>query len=262
MDHARPIPARRSLFRYAPRVAAWTVAAVALSQSSGALAYRPFDGTDAAVAEPREVEVEFGPAGILREGPERTIIAPALILNYGLITNWELVLQGRGEFPYAPQRGRTTIRDNAALLKGVLRPGVLQGATGPSIATEVGALLPDIRGGERNGVGASLAGIISERWSWFTAHLNLQVALSHAHEPDYFVSTILEGPFDWAVRPVGEVVYEWDAAAAETRVSGLAGAIWRAKENLSFDLGVREGRTNARPVSELRLGFTIGFSPW
>ncbi len=245
-----------------PRAAAWAVAAVALTQSPGALAYRPFDGTDAAVAGPGEVEVEFGPAGVLTEGSHHTIIAPAVILNYGIVENWEVVLQGRGEFPYSPHRGRTTIRDNALLLKGVVRPGVLQGQAGPSIATEVGALLPAIHSEERDGVGASLAGIFSQRWSWFTAHLNLQAALSNAHEPDYFVSTILEGPFDWTVRPVGEIVYEWDAAAAETRVSGLAGAIWQAKENLAFDLGVREGRTNSRAVSELRLGFTLAFSPW
>jgi hypothetical protein len=227
-----------------------------------ALAYRPFDGTDAAVADPGEVEIEFQPAGILREGPRRTVIAPAVIFNYGLIKNWELVLQGRGEFPYSPDRERTTFRENALLFKSVLRPGVLQGEAGPSIATEFGMLLPATRSTERNDVGASIAGIVSNRWSWFTAHFNLQAALSNAHEPDYFASTILEGPFDWVVRPVGELAYEWDAAASETRATGLIGAIWRAAENLSFDAAVREGRINSQPLTELRLGFTFGFSPW
>jgi hypothetical protein len=149
---------------YIPGVAAPLALLVAWIASAGeALAYRPFDGTDAAVAEPHEVEVEFQPAGILREGSQRAVIAPAVILNYGLIQNWELVLQGRGEFPYSPDRGRTTFRENALLFKGVLRPGVLQGQTGPSVATEFGALLPAIRSNERNDLGASVAGIVSDR---------------------------------------------------------------------------------------------------
>ncbi len=228
-----------------------------------ALAYRPFDGTDAAVADPHEVEIEFGPVGILREGAQHTLIVPAVVLNYGIVENWEVVLQGQGEFGYSPQRGRTTIRDNALFLKGVLRPGVLQGASGPSIATEFGALLPDLRtGGEQSNTGASLSGIVSERWSWLTAHFNADVALSRQHEPDYFTSVIFEGPFEWLVRPVSEVFYEWNAAAGESRVSGLLGAIWRAEENLAFDAAVREARNNRQPVTEFRLGLTIGVTPW
>jgi hypothetical protein len=45
------------------------VVAVCLTAWSGpAWAYRPFDGTDAAVAAPGEVEIELQPAGRLREG--------------------------------------------------------------------------------------------------------------------------------------------------------------------------------------------------
>ena len=35
--------------------------------SDAAFAYRPFDGTDAAVAEPGEMEIEFQPAGLFRQ---------------------------------------------------------------------------------------------------------------------------------------------------------------------------------------------------
>ena len=43
-----------------------------------AAAYRPFDGTDASVADPGAFEIELGPAGLLREGSQRTLIAPAV----------------------------------------------------------------------------------------------------------------------------------------------------------------------------------------
>lgn len=237
------------------------VAALAMP-TAPSFAYRPFDGTDAAIAAPQEFELELGPAGLLREGARGAVVAPAIVLNYGIIPNWEAVLQGEGVFPYSAMGGRNLVRDNAALLKSVLRDGVLQGTSGPSIATEFGALLPDIHGERRSATGASLAGILSDRWGPLTAHFNLQAALSRAHQPDYFASTILEGPFEWPVRPVGEVFVERDAAAAETTRSGLVGAIWQAKENLSFDAAVRAARTHERTIGEIRLGLTIGFSLW
>ena len=39
-------------------------------------AYRPFDGTDAAVVETGEIEVELGPVEYLRAGAERALLAP------------------------------------------------------------------------------------------------------------------------------------------------------------------------------------------
>ena len=46
-------------------------------------AYRPFDGTDAAVVETGETEIELGPVEYLRVGAERTLLAPDLRINYG-----------------------------------------------------------------------------------------------------------------------------------------------------------------------------------
>ena len=43
-----------------------------------AVAYRPFDGTDAAVAETGEMEIELGPVEYLRAGGERALLAPDL----------------------------------------------------------------------------------------------------------------------------------------------------------------------------------------
>jgi hypothetical protein len=58
-------------------------------------AYRPFDGTDAAVAETGEIEIELGPVEYLRAGPERTLLAPDLRINYGFIPGWEAALEGK-----------------------------------------------------------------------------------------------------------------------------------------------------------------------
>jgi hypothetical protein len=72
------------------------LAAVAVNLWSGeAAAYRPFDGTDAAVAETGEMEIELGPVEYLRGGAERTLLAPDLRINYGFIPGWEAALEGK-----------------------------------------------------------------------------------------------------------------------------------------------------------------------
>lgn len=48
-----------------------------------ASAYRPFNSTDAAVAERGQVEIELGPVGFVKEGPDRSLAAPSLVLNWG-----------------------------------------------------------------------------------------------------------------------------------------------------------------------------------
>jgi hypothetical protein len=197
-----------------------------------AFAYRPFDGTDAAVADAGELEIEFQPAGVR-----------------------QLVLEGRLETPLSPS-GPSTFTASGAFLKHVLREGVLQDKTGPSIATEFGLLLPDLDGSNR--LGASLAGIVSQRFDRGTVHLNGEVALTRDHNADVFLGAIVEGPIKWKVRPVAEVFYEEEVGAART-VSGLIGAIWQVNDKLSFDVGFREALTNGRPVSEIRAGFTVGF---
>ena len=76
-------------------------------------------------------------------------------------------------------------------MKHILRPGVLQDQAGPSIATEFGVLLPDSIG--NSGFGASVAGIISQRWDWGTAHLNIAGALTRDQHADLFTGIILRG---------------------------------------------------------------------
>ena len=52
-------------------VAAWATAAALTFWCGEVKAYRPFDGTDAAVAETGEIEIELGPVEYLRAGAER-----------------------------------------------------------------------------------------------------------------------------------------------------------------------------------------------
>src|SRR5689334_24768520 len=223
---------------------------------SPASAYRPFDGTDAAVAEPGEMEVELQPAGVQRDGSQKTLIAPATVLNFGLPQQWEVVLEGELQTPLSPS-GATSLTASGAFLKHVLREGVLQDKSGPSIATEFGLLLPDNDGSNR--LGASLAGIVSQRFDWGTVHVNGAAALSRDHNPDFFLGAIVEGPIKWKVRPVAEFFYEDEVNAART-ISGLVGAIWQVNDKLSFDVGFREALTGGHPVSEIRAGFTVGFA--
>ena len=248
---------RKSSTRKFPKwLMSGSVIALCLIASSGpARAYRPFDGTDAAVAAPGELEIELQPAGRLREGGTTTLVAPAAVINYGLSEGWEAVFEGQGQTPLSPS-GPTSLTAAGAFLKHVLQPGSLQDKSGPSVATEFGVLLPDSTG--NSGVGASLAGIVSQRWDWGTIHLNAATALTREHHADLFVGGIIEGPSKWSVRPVAEFFYENEFGKAET-ISGLIGLIWRVRDNLSFDVGLRHALTNGHPVNEVRAGLTFGF---
>jgi len=221
-----------------------------------AFAYRPFDGTDAAVADPGEVEIEFQPAGVRRTHEQTTLIAPATVINYGFAKNWELVIESQLETPLSPS-GTSNLTSSGVFLKHVLRPGVLQDQPGPSIATEFGVLLPDTIG--PSGTGFSVAGIVSQRWDWGTAHLNVQGELTRNQNADVFTIVILEGPSKWTVRPVAEFAYEEEFRRAHT-VSALIGAIWRVHDTLSFDVAFRRASTNGMQANEVRAGLTIGFS--
>jgi hypothetical protein len=250
----------RARLRYHKRLCLVAVIAplsvlLAIASVTPASAYRPFDGTDAAVADPGELEIELQPAGALWQQAQKTLVAPATVFNFGLSQGWEAVLEGRMETPLSPA-GPTSLTASAVSLKHVVIPGSLQDKAGPSVATEFGLLLPDSNG--QSGFGASVAGIVSQRWEWGTVHFNAATALTRDQHGDLFLSTILEGPAKWTVRPVAEIYYENAFGQAET-ISALVGLIWQVRDTLSFDVGVRQALTNGRPVSELRAGLTVGF---
>ena len=177
--------------------AAFATVAALTFWSGEADAYRPFDGTDAAVAETGEIEVELGPVEYLRAGAERMLLAPDLRVNYGFIPGWEASLEGKLTHGLTAGIPETSLVESDALLKGVLREGSLQEKPGPSIATEFGILLPGIN--DQHGTGAVLNGIVSQRWAWGTVHLNAQIELTRERHADYFLDSIVEGPHDWPV---------------------------------------------------------------
>ena len=84
-------------------------------------AYRPFDGTDAAVAETGEIEIELGPVEYLRIGAVHTLLAPDLRINYGFIPGWEAALEGKLTHGLTAGVPGTSLVESQALFKGVLR---------------------------------------------------------------------------------------------------------------------------------------------
>jgi hypothetical protein len=111
---------------------------------------------------------------------------------------------------------------------------------------------------DEHGGGASLAGIVSQRWGWGTVHFNAQVALTREQHADYFLDMIIEGPRDWAVRPVTEIFYERDVGLFRTR-SALVGAIWQVQDNIAVDFAVRGARVSDHTAGEIRTGVTFAF---
>jgi hypothetical protein len=220
-----------------------------------AIAYRPFDGTDAGVANLNEIEIELQPVGGMQTGPQSTLIAPAVVYNYGFAERWEMVLQTQGETPLSPG-GPGSLAASGAFLKYVIQPGVLQGQSGVSIATEFGPLLPGVNADP--GVGFSWAGIVSQRWDWGTAHFNVETNLTRDQHGEAFLGVILEGPSTWKVRPVLEVFYDKVWMETETR-SALVGAIWQVRDDLSFDAAYRYALVNGHALNEIRAGLTFAF---
>ncbi len=225
-----------------------------------ALAYRPFDSTDAAVAAQGELELELGPVGYLRAG-HRGYAAPLEVLNLGVLERWELVLQGQELAALRPggEAARVRLVDTGALVKGVLREGTLQGKSGLSIATEIGALLPTVN--DEPGAGANLNLIVSHRLDVVTFHVNLEGARTRAGNADGFAGGIVEGPFLWPLRPVAEVYVEHETGAAST-FSTLVGFIAPLNDELSLDGGTRLALVSGAEVFEARAGFTWSLRVW
>ena len=222
-----------------------------------AFPYRPFDLTDADVVDDGEFELELGPVGYVREGSDRFLIAPAVIGNLGIAAGREIVLEGKLRTPVDHTPGSQTSLEDAALsLKQVHRRGSLQDGTGVSIASECGVLLPGIHA--ESGTGAGCTGIVSQRWPAATIHLNAGLAFDREHNWNRTFGGIIEGPYEWPVRPALEIIAERNSSGSSTN-SALAGLIWRKQENLSFDFAVRAARSDDQNIYEVRAGLTWGF---
>jgi hypothetical protein len=231
------------------------VALLCLTWSTDACAYRPFDGTDADVAEPHEWEFEMQTVGYYRIGTSQ-YVDPGGVLNYGLVPRVEIVLQGFGFVPYDAQIGPSKFTETGLFAKVVWREGCLQEKDGPSFATETGPLLPTIN--DTKGFGAYWGSILSTCIAdTVIAHWNTEVQiLPQTYDLDLFGGVILEPASKFVVRPVAEFFVEHDFGGMQT-YSGLAGAIWQVSEKLALDVAVRGALISQQPVGELRAGFSL-----
>ena len=233
-----------------------TMCALACVAPRPALAFRPFDGTDARVAEPHLFELEMSPLSYARMGSERSLIAPELSLNYGTGSGFEFSLEAASVMLMHPDpEGDSPRVEGAAFeFKKVLRRGVLQKRKGPSLATEESVVLPS-RGQSHAGFGGSL--IVSQPLPFASTmlHFTAELAQTPERQTGRFASVILDGPEAWPVRPVGEL--SWDRAGDESGIRGLlVGLVWQTRQGLTMDAAVKlldGGEVNGL---ELRTGFT------
>jgi hypothetical protein len=218
-----------------------------------ARAYRPFDETDADVAELHDFELELGPVGYTHDATGGSF-TPGFILNYGVVPRVELVYDAHHAILYGGVQAdaRRRALDTSLTAKGVAREGCLQGQPGLSVAVEAGTLLPTLP--VSGGVGASLATIVSQRWPIGTVHLNLEGDYTRDHTFAVIGGAILEGPIGWTVRPVAEPYAHEENQA--TVFSTLGGAIWRAGQHLDLDAAFRFARQDTENVYEVRAGLT------
>ena len=221
---------------------------------TSAWAYRPFVSTDAAVADPKEVEIELGYFNLERTRRQNTIATPTMVLNYGFARNLELV--GEFRLEVSPE---VEISDPGLSLKGVVREGVLQDKPGLSVAVEAGPLLPSTRPREHD-IGFEAIGIVSGKLAPITVHVNGGGGLDRGGHVFGTWGVIGELPLHSTLRLVGEVNGETTQGERPNN-SALLGLIWQpGSKNLFLDAGVRHGISHAAPDWQFTIGLTFVFS--
>ena len=221
---------------------------------ASAWAYRPFVSTDAAVADPKEVEIELGYFNLERTGRQNSIATPSMVLNYGVAKNLELV--GEFRLEVSPQ---VEISDPGLSLKGVVKEGVLQDRLGLSIAVEAGLLLSSTLPRE-HGVGFEVTGIVSGKVAPVIVHVNGGGGLDRDGHVFGIWGVIGELPLHSKLRLVGEVNGETTQGERPNN-SALLGLIWQpTSRNMFLDAGVRHGISHAAPDWQFTIGLTFGFS--
>jgi len=228
-----------------------------LLPASHAWGYRPFVSTDAAVADPKEMEVEVGYFNLEHAKGENTFIAPKVVLNYGIIRDLEVV--GEFEVAKSPNEGLQLV-DPGLFLKAVLKEGILQEQEGLGFAIEVGPLLPSTVQGERR-LGFEGIGILSGRLAPLTYHVNFGGGVDRAEGNPFAIwGVIVEFPVFPNFRLVGEVNGE-SVKTKLANTSGLFGFIWKPpSSNVLFDAGIRRGISSWAPDWRFTMGLTFSFS--
>ena len=227
-----------------------------LLPAPSAWGYRPFVSTDAAVADPKEMEIELGYFNLEHAKGRNTFIVPKVVLNYGIVKDLEVV----GEFEVAkPPDEDIQLVDPGLFLKGVLKEGVLQEREGIGFAVEVGPLLPSTTQGERR-FGFEGIGILSGRLAPFTYHVNFGGGVDRAGSNPFVIwGLIVEFPVLPNFRFVGEVNGE-SAKGRLANNSGLLGFIWQPPwSKVLIDASIRRGISSGAPDWRITMGLTFGF---
>lgn len=222
---------------------------------NNAFALRPFVTTDADVVEKGKIELEFGYFGIKEEKnpgvDELTIEFPDIRLNYGLLWDTELVLETVGEFVDDRQKGSFELREQqfsntAAFLKKVWHWG--EGIV-PNFATEIGALFPTEKGGER--IDFEGTGIFTWELGNLTFHTTIGGATERKRRPEKLGDEEIEveetrgvfiygGIVDYEVSKTKglHLVSEYSLEKVEKQNiehQVLGGIVWEGPWNMEFD---------------------------
>ncbi len=242
------------------KLRALVIVAGIVGVATRAHAYRPFDGTDADVAETGHIELEIGPFGYLRTQHDSALVFANGVFNFGFIPRWELVIQGTGVYglDLAPP---PRFQDGGVFLKHLLREGTLQGEHGISLATEFGVLFPTSDAPFVD-AGLYLSLIASYAWPHVVVHVNGWIERASDGNPDVFLGAIIEGRTSARIRPVAELFV--DRHGADVEPSMLVGTILTVNEHLSFDAATRLAWTENAPLFEVRAGLTwtiVAFRP-
>ncbi|MBI3301698.1 MAG: hypothetical protein HYZ72_06430 [Deltaproteobacteria bacterium] len=219
--------------------------------------YRPFVSTDAAVADPKEMEIELGYFNLKRAEKKNTVITPKVVLNYGIARNWEVV----GEFAVEkPPDESAQLVDPGLFLKAVLKEGILQNKDGIGFAIEAGPLLPSTVSKERK-FGFAGIGIVSGRLFPFTYHVNFGGGVDRAKANPFAIwGVIVELPLFSNFRLVGEVSGESIRKKLPDE-SALFGFIWQLPSSpILIDGGIRRRITRGAPDWLFTTGLTWSFS--
>ena len=235
------------------------VAIAGLGYAGQAMAYRPFEATDADVADSRTIEIEFGPAEFIAHGPDHALQAPTLTVNFGLGGGYEFGVEGVNLVALKPEEGvpRMQLVDTGLALKHLLKRGGLQDAHGSSIAAEAVVLFP---GRGQDHLGAEAGGIISNDSKTYVSHLELGVSRSPEGSNGAGAGLILETADHRGWRPVAELNLE-GAQGEPPSKSVLIGSIYEAREGFSVDAGVRLGQSDGVRWTEVRAGFAYQIGP-
>jgi hypothetical protein len=222
-----------------------------------ALAYRPFESTDAAVADKGVSEVEFGLVDFEHRNGQNTVFSPDLRYNFGFATNWEVALEGALQVFDSASTRDFDLLDPELNLKGVLIDGPLQKGHSPvSLAVEVGALLPETV--PNSGFGLESVLIASFRTGNFTWHVNGGGGLLRGSSDSFALwGIIVERPISKSLRLAAEINGQFGhGLSAEHSV--LVGALWDFHK-ITFDAGARFGLSKSVPDIAFTTGLTFRF---